>query len=238
MIVHPAKHLFQAKFPSLEDGEEEIFYQHPLYDIKVNQLGVVYCDNEVFGIYDKGDTSMVRHQKTKKAVGTKHRIIWECYSGEIVHSPHFFYANGNPLDTRKENMILSGPLSAKERTPYLRIKTKFVQASVEHLVKLEAKMEAVGISKTELYAMLLLPHWLKGARSRWTPDQNLNQKSKDNSKSLLPANPDKARTTPQEVEEVVRLFNLGLSFYAIMQYMGWNSTSRLKKIAKDHGLER
>ena len=42
MIVHPARHIFEAKFPSLEDHEEEIFYQHPVHDIKVNQLGVIY----------------------------------------------------------------------------------------------------------------------------------------------------------------------------------------------------
>jgi hypothetical protein len=238
MIVHPAKHLFQAKFPSLEDHEEEIFYQHPLYDIKVNQLGVLYCDNDVYGIYDKGDTSMVRHQATRKSLGSKTRIIWECYTGEIINSPHFFYVNGNPMDTRFENMILSGPLSAKQRQPYLNVKARFTQASVEHLVKLEEKMEAVGVDKDQLYAMLLLPQWLRGARRRWVPGRNLNPKAKDRPKSLLPSNADKTRTTPEEIEEVIRLFNQGQTFYAIIQRMGWNSTSRIKKIAKDYGLVR
>jgi hypothetical protein len=44
--------------------------------------------------------------------------------------------------------------------------------------------------------------------------------------------------TPAEIEEVVKLYNMGLTFYAIIDRMGWTSTSRIKKIAKDYGLSR
>ena len=177
---------------------------------------------------------MVRDLKTGKSFGTKTKIIWECYTGEIVHSPHFFYANGNPLDTRRENLIMCGPLSDKARQPYLRIKRGFVQASVEHLVGLETRMEAVGIDKTELYEMLLLPRWLVGSRERYVPPTPQPPKPKKTYSKGTP----KKRTTEAEVAEVIRLYNQGQTFYAIIDRMGWTSTSRIKKIAKDHGLVR
>jgi hypothetical protein len=232
MIVYKANHWFDAMFPALEDGEEEIFYQHPEHDIKVNQLGVIYCDNDVFGIYDKIDTSMVRHQITRKSVGTKTRIIWECYTGEILYTPHFFFVNGNAMDTRKENMVLSGPLSAKERAPYLRTKNRFTQASVEHLMKIEDRMEKVGVDKEQLYELLLLPQWLKSARKKYLPPKPPKQQRK------YSRGTPKTRTTPEEIEEVIKLFNMGLTFYAIIDRMGWKSTSRIKKIAKDYNLVR
>jgi hypothetical protein len=232
MIVYKANHWFDAMFPSLEDGEKEIFYQHPLYDIKVNQLGVIYCDNSVFGIYDKVDTSMVRSQITRNSIGTKTRIIWECYTGEILNTPHFFFVNANPLDTRKENMVLSGPLSAKDRAPYLRTKNSFIQASVEHLMKVEDRMEKVGVDQTQLHELLLLPQWLKSARKKYLPPKPPKQQKKYSKGTP------KTRSTPEEIAEVIKLYNMGLTFYAIIDRMGWTSTSRIKKIAKDYNLVR
>ena len=231
MIVHPARHLFEAKFPSLEDHEEEIFYQHPVHDIKCNQLGVIYCDDGTFGVYDKRGTSMVRVTKTSISVGTKCKVVWECYTGETVFSPHFFFANGNPLDLRRENLIMSGPLSAKEREPYLTTKNRFIKGSVEHLIKIETRMEAVGVDKTELYEMLLLPHWLIGARERYVAPAPKHQK-------VTSRGTPKTRTTPEQADEIERLFHMGLTFYAIIDRFGWSSTSRVKKIVQDRKLVR
>jgi hypothetical protein len=234
VIIHPAKHFFEAKFPSLEDHEEEIFYQHPTLDIKCNQLGVIYCDESVYGVYDKVGTSMVRVTKTSISVGTKCKVIWECYTGKTVSSPHFFFANGNRLDTTKENLILSGPLSAKEREPYLRTKNRFIKASVEHLIKIEERMERVGVDKNDLYEMLLLPNWLKGARSKYkAPTANPPKPARVISKGAP-----KPRTTQEEADEIERLFHMGLTFYAIIDRFGWSSTSRVKKIVQDRGLVR
>jgi hypothetical protein len=231
MIVHPARHLFEAKFPTLEDHEEEVFYQHPVHDIKCNQLGVIYCDEGTFGVYDKRGTSMVRVTKTSNSVGTKPKVVWECYTGETVFSPHFFFANANPLDLRRENLVMSGPLSAKEREPYIRIKRQFVQASVEHLVGLEARMEVQGIDRKQLYEMLLLPHWLTGARERYVPPTPKQQRATSRGVS-------KPRTTQEEGDEIERLFHMGLTFYAIIDRFGWSSTSRIKKIVQDRKLVR
>jgi hypothetical protein len=232
MIVHPAKHYFECMFPTLEDGEEEIFYQHPEHDIKVNQLGVIYCDNDKYGIYDNVNNSMVREQVTRRSLGTKTRIIWECYTGQSIFTPHFFYVNANPLDTRFENMVLSGPVSDKDRQPYLRTRARFTQASVEHLMKIEDRMEKVGVDKDQLYDLLLLPQWLKGARKKYLPPKPPKPK-----KTYSKGTP-KTRSTPEEIAEVIKLYNMGLTFYAIIDRMGWTSTSRIKKIARDYNLVR
>ena len=232
MIIYPARHLFEARFPSLEDHEEEIFYQHPTQDIRVNQLGVIYCNESIFSIYDKRGTSIVRIMKTGLSFGSKTKVIYECYTGKTVSSPHFFFANGNPLDTRKENLVMSGPLSGKEREPYIRTKNRFIKASVEHLVKLETKMEAVGIGKTELHELLLLPQWLKAARERYVPPTAPKQQ-----KTTSKGTP-KPRTTEEEADEIERLFHMGLTFYAIIDRFGWSSTSRVKKIVQDRKLVR
>jgi hypothetical protein len=231
LIVYPARHLFEAKFPSLEDHEEEVFYQHPVYDIKVNQLGVLYCDESKFGIYDKKGTSLVRYHSTRTSCGTKTKIIWECYTGEIVHSAHFFFVNGNPLDLRRENLVMSGPLSGKEREPYLTTKNRFIKASVEHLLKLEAKMEVQGIDRKQLYEMLLLPQWLIGARERYVAPAPKQQR-------VTSRGVPKPRTTQEEADEIERLFHMGLTFYAIIDRFGWSSTSRIKKIVQDRKLVR
>lgn len=232
MIVHPARHLFEAKFPTLEDHEEEIFYQHPTQDIKCNQLGVIYCDDTIYSIYDRRGTSMVRFLKTGLSLGSKTKVIFECYTGQSVFAPHFFFANGNPLDTRQENLILCGPLSSRDRQPYIRIKSNFIKASVEHLIGLEQRMEVVGIDRTQLHELLLLPQWLIGARERYTPPPPPKLK-----KTYTKGTP-KTRSTQAEIEEVVKLYNMGLTFYAIIDRMGWTSTSRIKKIVQDRKLVR
>ena len=230
MIVHPARHLFEAKFPMLEEHEEEIFYQHPLYNIKVNQLGVIYCDDSEYGIYDKRGTCVIREHKTLKNCGNKPRVIWECYHGEILSNAHFLFANANPMDTRKENLLVSSKIPVKEREIFLARKSRFVKESVEHLMKIEQRMEVVGVDKKQVYEILQLPYWLEAARVKYKPTRVRLPRSG----SKVP----KPRTTEAEADEVERLFLLGLTFYAIIDRMGWSSTSRVKKIVLDRKLVR
>jgi hypothetical protein len=230
MIVHPAKHLFEARFPTLEDGEEEIFYQHPLYNIKVNQLGVIYCDDSEYGIYDKKGNCVVREHKTLKNCGNKSRVIWECYHGEILSNAHFLFANANPMDTRKENLLVSSKIPNREREVYLSLKSRFVKASVEHLIKIEERMQAVGVDKKQVYEILQLPYWLEAARGKYKPTHVRLPRS--GSKVAKP------RTTEAEADEIERLFHMGLTFYAIIDRFGWSSTSRVKKVVLDRKLVR
>jgi hypothetical protein len=92
-------------------------------------------------------------------------------------------------------------------------------------------MEKVGVDREQLYDMLLLPQWIKGARVKYLPPRPKHPKNTSLGVS-------KPRSTEEEIEEVIRLFNQGQTYYAIIDRMGWTSTSRIKKIAKDYGLTR
>jgi hypothetical protein len=228
MIVYPARHLFEAKFPKLEDHEEEIFFQHPVHEIKINQLGVLYYDESVYAVYEKQDTAIVRHTPTRRNCGSKIRIIWECYTGELAFGPHFLFVNGNPLDLRWENIRKSNTLTSKERDQLLAVKRKFTKKSVEHLIKIEERAEKLGMDITELHKFLLLPHWLVVARAK--------NGGPGIQKLRLPGG--KSPTTEEEADEIEKLYLMGLTFYAIINRFGWTSTHRVKKVVRDRGLVR
>ena len=228
MIVYPAQHLFEAKFPKLEDHEEEVFFHHPVEEIYCNQLGALYYESSSYVCYDKNESNVVRNQKTGKNVGTKIRVIWECYTGKIVTNPHFLFVNGNPLDTRRENMRKISELPKKEWEALQSVKKRFIQKSVEHLVKLEERASKMGLSNSELNQILMLPYWLVSARRRLGDTPTKTNK--------IPG--PKARTTEEQADEIEKLYLQGLTYYAILQKFGWNSNHRVKKVVRDRGLSR
>ena len=166
MIVHPAKHFFESKFPTLEDHEEEIFFHHPLYNIKCNQIGVLYYDEEVFVLYQNCKGNTIKNKEISKTIGSKTKVAWECYHGEILAGTHFLYVNGNVLDARKENLMAPSKLSKQELAKLSKVKKNYCLASAIYLKKIESRMEKVGIGKEELYDLLVLPNWLKMMRKK------------------------------------------------------------------------
>lgn len=234
MIIPKATNIFDALAPMLEDHEEELFYQHPTLDIKCNQLGVVYYNEDrYFYLHNKQGGSFLE-KDTRKNLGSKVRVVWECYHGKFhsgAGSPHFFFANGNILDYRPENVFLSNDLLPKEKAQMARAKAKFILSSVQRLMELEIKYEKRGIKKEELYTAMLIPVWLVNARKRITPPL-VGEEKKPTERGK------KTRTTPEEVDEVIKLYKQGLTFYNIMIRMGWKSNSRIKKIVQDYGLVR
>ena len=234
MIIREAKHIFEALFPMLEDHEEEIFFQHPTEAIKCNQIGILYYDENVYAVYDKPATgsSVVRKIETattpRIVLGTKQRVIWECYTGKITLSPHFVYKNGNPLDLRFENMAVTSELPRKEWEQYQRVRRAFVQKSVEHLLKLESRAEKMGMDRYELYSFLILPNWLVAARAKLDSAP----------KKYTRLDATRIRTTEEQADEVERMYNEGMTMYAIIKVMGWTTNQRVKKVVKDRGLSR
>ena len=173
MIIYPAKNLFQAKFPTLEDHEEEIFYQHPTEDIKCNQLGVLYYDEDRYSTYPTASGATVReHQKFNKegarSVGSKIKIIWECYHQEILGiGAHCLFLNANPLDRTKENILMISKIDPATKKEASRAKAKFISNTVDHLITLERKFEKEGISNQQLHKLLQIPNWLTCARRKY-----------------------------------------------------------------------
>ncbi len=174
MIVHPAKHLFEALFPSLEPDEEEVFYPHPIYDIKCNQLGVLYMDENEFIIQSSKGRDVVRgaegrgDERHYTLSITKQRLVFECYRGEVTEKgSHLFYLNGNPLDLREANLKERLQMSAEEIKAVTAIKRAFVVASAEHLIALEDTLQKTrGVDPDVLIKCLNLPKWLVAERAR------------------------------------------------------------------------
>jgi hypothetical protein len=172
MIIYPAKNLFQAKFPTIEDHEEEIFFQHPKEDIKCNQLGVLYYDEDRYSTYPTASGATVReHQKFNKvaarSVGSKTKIVWECYHQEILEiGAHCLFLNANPLDMTKENIIMLSKTDPATKKEASKAKAKFISNSIDHLIGLERKFEKEGISNQQLHKLLQIPNWLACARKK------------------------------------------------------------------------
>jgi hypothetical protein len=168
------KHLFECTYPVLPEHEEEIFFQHPTEAIKCNQLGVLYYDEERYASYHIDTGSVVREHQTwnkvkARLVGSKPKVIWECYYQEkLGNGIHFVYLNCNYLDLRKENLRIQSKLDAQTKMATTKAKSRFIQNSVEYLMKLESKHEKRGMDKTDLHKALQIPNWLSGARKRYT----------------------------------------------------------------------
>ena len=160
--------------PELEPGEKEIFFKHPREDIKCNQLGVLYYDEERYVCYDTRTGSVVKelekwNKKKARVIATKTKVIWECYHRDNLElGTKFMFTNGNPLDVTKANLLAIIKLEDTARQDAAKIKKTFIKNSVDHLIKLEAKYKKKGIEPDLLHQLLQLPNWLLCSRKKWT----------------------------------------------------------------------
>lgn len=173
MIRRDPKHWFECLYPTLEKKDKEIFFKHPFEDIKCNQLGVLYYDEERYVAYDSRTGSVVREHlawngKAVRVLGSRSKVVWECYHQEKLESgSHFIFMNCNTLDWSMENLLILSKLDANTKSEVTKARSEFIKNTVEHLVKLEAKYEKRGIEQKQLHDLLQIPNWLSGARSRY-----------------------------------------------------------------------
>jgi predicted metallo-beta-lactamase superfamily hydrolase len=168
------KHLFECMYPVLKEKEKEIFFKHPTEDIKCNQLGVIYYDEERYVCYDTRTGSVIKelekwNKKAARTIATKNKVIWECYHQDNLEAgTQFLFTNGNPLDLTKDNLLAITRLEPEVRKSASETKKRFIKNSVDYLVHMESKFEKRGMDKPALYEALQIPNWLLGARKRWT----------------------------------------------------------------------
>lgn len=115
-------------------------------------------------------------------------------------------------------------LPRKIKEELQRVKRGFVQQSLEHLLKLESRALKRGMPIDQLHTILSLPYWLVVARRKI-----------EGAPAKLERGP---RTTVEEADEIQKLYLQGLTYYAILQRMGWASVCRVKKIVRDRKLSR
>lgn len=181
MIVYPARHWFEALRPTLEPKEKEIFYQHPTLPLKVNQIGVVYFedDDAVF----EGLRGILYRIKMKReghidwsyvSIGTRARACYESYHNVICTGRHFMFIDGNPLNCTKENIIpIQAPPKTKDPEGFLlhanTMKTtkRFVKASVDWMIEKERWVINKGGNTSHYWELFgELPTWLQAARKK------------------------------------------------------------------------
>lgn len=239
MIYFPARHYFEALSPQLEEHEEEIQFPHPTEDLYCNQLGIIFYNEEKYYMVHASSGITLRHtdaqsgHQTKRAVGAKARIVWECYNstGKTMTHPHFYHKNGNVLDFSYGNIVTAEDLTSKERMIVANKRRKFIHESVRYLIQLEKKHEE-GMGIEELYKSLMLPDWLINQRQKLTgapPKKERRPSSAGGRRSLV---------TLEEEDKVERLYWAGFTFKQITAEMGWKSLTKAKRIARLRNLNR
>lgn len=239
MIHFPCTSYFDALSPILSPEEDEVIFQHPTYDIRCNQLGALYINEEkyyavysIHGTYirsreDSGDL------KFRDNLGMKQKIVWECYNNtHLTSGKQFYHINGNVLDFSYNNLIPTGSGDSKTMTSILSKRRRFIKASVDRLKELELKYEERGVEKQELYEVLMLPMWLINARKKDVP---LRPEPKERKGKWAGKSP---KTTPEEEEKIIHYFDQGLTYGEIMLRMGYRSKSPIRRVLAKWGRGR
>lgn len=239
MIQFPCTNFFDAKPPILEDHEEEVFYKHPLHDIKCNQLGALFVNEEkYYVVYTVHGTYLrIREEsgdlKFRDNIGMKQRVVWECYNSTVLNSGRqIYHVNGNVLDFSFGNLVPTGHRRNKEAQAILSTRRRFIKTSVETLLELEAKYEKRGMEKEQLYELLMLPHWLLTARKRWG---TLRTRSKVKSGNWTGK---ASKVTSEEEERIIHYFDQELTYGEIMLRMGFKSKTPIRRVLARWGRSR
>ena len=239
MIRFSCTSLFDAKSPMLEEDEKEVFYQHPVYDIKCNQLGALYLNDDKYYLVQSALGTYVRIKEAnadsnfRDNIGMKQKMVWECYNNiHLTSGKQFYHVNGNILDFSYDNLIPTGYLEEKLMAPIISRKKKFVKSSVERLLELEVKYEKRGIEKEQLYELLQLPPWLIKERKKLTTLQTKPKIKRGDYVGKA------SKVTPEEEQRIIHYFDQELTYGEIMLRMGYKSKTPIRRILLKWGRGR
>ena len=235
MIVHPCTNLFDCLYPQLEDHEEEIIYQHPIYpDIKCNQIGVLYYDESKYATGVNHGIPSLRTIKSNnnKFIGSKWRMCWECYHGKEAPSLVNLW-DFNPYNCTKENLYLTKEIPKNEYQYRLHLRKKFAAKTIEKLEAFAARHDHMTIDEIKAHFQLpvfLVSGWdsyRAGRRVKYQPVKSLGSLGKCHTPSK-----------PDDEERVKTMFYANLYLREIAEAMDWGSTSRVRTIVKKNGWKR
>jgi hypothetical protein len=247
MIVYKANHWFEALRPELEPKEKEVFYHHPTLPLKVNQIGVIYFEDED-AIFEglRGQAYRIRMKKggsktwSYVSTGSKARVCYECYHNAIYSGKHFMFKDGNPLNYSKENLVPTlAPIKSKDPEGFALYSTaakatkRFVKTSVDWMLDKEEWVIKKGGDVKHYWELFgELPTWLQIARLKRTeaPKGLFEYKPKSgNFRNKIPQ---------QEKDKVIALFNSGMTAKLIAEEMGYDSTKRVQVMLRNLKLTR
>jgi len=113
MIIFPADHYFECELPQLEPYEEIKWYYHPVFDLKCNQLGMIFPAEDSRIKCVKGRDFRDRYKMDNKnhndymGVGVPERLVYECYTQQrLKDRQSILFRDGNPTHLYYGNLVI------------------------------------------------------------------------------------------------------------------------------------
>jgi len=154
MIIPNPKHLFEDCLPRLEDSEPEIFYKHPVYDLKCNQIGIIYKEEALknFSYSIISDKYSLSDLKNYKIAVPRLKLLAQCFYGSMDIKPRIVPLDGNPINTTPENLVYPKELNRKAKANY----NEFKQQTLMYMLERDKDLQKTGIDPQHYWALLKL----------------------------------------------------------------------------------
>lgn len=102
---------FEAKFPKVSPEKYDIWFTHPKIPARVNEFGVVESTDPALEFYVPHNPFYVGSKFIKgelKGLYKKGPLMFCAYHNISHSSRYLFYADGNPYNFQKENLVVPG----------------------------------------------------------------------------------------------------------------------------------
>ena len=145
MIIKEAEHFFKAAYPVLEDHEAEIFYDHPYFDLKCNQLGMVYprAGIKYFSYSIMGDKYIITTEDKVRTTTMVNNLLYQCYTGDVNKATRKIYPlDGNILNKTVDNIVYPSFLKNIALENY----NTFIGNTIQYMLNRDKKLKEKGIS--------------------------------------------------------------------------------------------
>lgn len=229
MIFYETNHFFDAKYPTLEDHEEEIWYPHPLYDIKCNQLGILDFADELKAQLNGRDQYKVKPpgSSSYKTLGYKERVVMECYTGISHKSTKILFQDGNPLNHTFGNLMCFRKKGSDYRHFY-KIQRDFIINSIKYMNSREPFIVKRGIDPEDYWRAMALPSWLM---DEWFL-YNKRTSNQEPTEKLTRGKYIKGDDQLELLRRIWELKNNGYSWQEMMEEIGSKSRSGFSYLLK------
>jgi hypothetical protein len=214
----PFKNYFEMLCPMLEADEKELIFRHPVYPIYVNQLGILFPDNDYNATLNLDKNTYCLYKDGAKkgtTIGNRGKLIYECFFGKIANGNAILNLNGNIYDYSMYNLILRSDKKAYEI--YLENRSRLINNSVNYMLNKDKWLTSKGYNVEKYWEFVNLP---AAVLSPYIKHKGMFTDSgkKFSNKELLPT--------------VISMYESGSSQTEIKKALGINNTSSVRFLLK------